>query len=189
MKIQRERFLFLTAALAGCHSGSPGPTTVDILIAAPSGREDKDAGAELLREAPTSLAARCSQLAVGRECYVLRELCEHYVDELTAEAARDGVECLERITTCDRCTAHRCTTEALSGGRQEPVPECEGVLLYDETDWFRQQECQRHAGRMNPAGRRRYVQCVQSDRYVQADECLWRPRGCDEDAVWGAGEL
>ncbi|MBX3182802.1 MAG: hypothetical protein KIT72_18585 [Polyangiaceae bacterium] len=189
MKIQRERFLFLTAALAGCHSGSPGPTTVDILIAAPSGGADQDAGVELPREPPTSLAARCSRLATGRDCYSLRELCEHYLEELTPEAASDGVECLERLTACDRCTAHRCTTEVLSMGRPEPVPECEGVLLYDESDWYRQQQCQRHASRMNAAGRRRYVQCVQNDRYAQTDECLWLPSGCDEGAVWGAGEL
>ncbi|MCA9641821.1 MAG: hypothetical protein KC492_14045 [Myxococcales bacterium] len=189
MRIDRERFLWLTAALSGCHSGGAVGEPTNIVIAAPTPpkKHKKDDG-DLPEAAGNSLAARCAKLRAIepeegevapygiRSCQLVGELCEHMAEELLPSVAERGISCLEDLSpACDACSMVSCTTSALESLEPSEVRECDDIGPSSEgyTDEYLVDTCKRYASGMNTQGRKRFAACMAENRYMGVRFCLW----------------
>ena len=190
MRIDRERFLWLTAALSGCHGGGAVGEPTNIVIAAPTPAKKHPRDETDLPEASgNSLASRCSKLRASqpsddgevapygvRSCQLVGELCEHMAEELLPSVAERGISCLEDMDpACDACSMANCTTSALESLEPGEVRECDDIGPTSEgyTDQYLVDTCKRYASGMNTKGRQRFASCLAENRYMGVRFCLW----------------
>ncbi|MEZ4372505.1 MAG: hypothetical protein R3B07_16890 [Polyangiaceae bacterium] len=190
MRIDRERFLWLTAALSGCHSGGAVGEPTNIVIAAPTPpKKHKQEDGDLPEAAGNSLGARCAKLRAIepsddgevapygiRSCQLAGELCEHMAEEMLPSVAERGISCLENLEpACDACAMAGCTTSALESLEPGEVRECDDIGPTSEgyTDEYLVDTCKRYASGMNTQGRQRFAACMAENRYMGVRFCLW----------------
>jgi len=194
MRIDREQFLWLTAAITGCHSGAQLGEPSVIVIAAPAARGEKAAGAEdAVPEArDRGFDARCSRIAAsgveveddtaGYSCAAVSELCQHISEEFLPSVAEIAIACLEEQDNCNGCGAYNCAASALEGVFPGEVRECEALGPTEEgagSD-YEVDNCKRYASGMNSTGRERFALCLAENRYMGSRVCLWSGSVCAE---------
>ena len=171
MEIDRTRFLFLAAAIAGCAPERPAetPQSVTASTSTPAQASPSLSPDEACVEIDTAFGNMgCTGEGGGYAPLDLSRYCRRYAKSFRPDVAKRAIECLGRLDSyavCgqDRCSAFGCAGYALEQAPLDPATEpqcaqaeqaCPGVAS----------SCNRYLAGMNDEARDNVSRCL-------ADQC------------------
>ncbi|MCA9626225.1 MAG: hypothetical protein KC766_01105 [Myxococcales bacterium] len=196
LRIDRQRFLTLTCALAASHGcvSREKARPASTLLVAPRPEEDEQP------PPARSLASRCDTLAPCADAHIddqpsqRAELCHWMVAEFLPDVAARGIRCLEQQpAACDAsdCAVdvERCAWVAFENVRPTDTEECDRMTppkaersrlstKARHANEYRKANCRRFTPGMTATGRQRFASCLAAELYPDASTCLWPEQLC-----------